>query len=370
MEAVRHSDKHASVPIILSGLTFLTGFLVTVSFLAGDDQGRVNLLYLLLLFVVIPLASLLVSLLLLVTRSNQGLAGWLLSLPVWPRHWRSHIAELVMSPLHRPWLFYASQLSAFMLGLGGLLGFMFLLLLSDVSFVWRSTLLKAEDLAPVLSAIAWPWQFWPEAQPTVAMLQTTQDFRSGAQTNDPRLLGEWWRFALAAQLTFNLLPRCLMLIIARMIYGYRTRLAASESSQLTISSAGDNQVHDINQSAPIVDHIDKSFALINWAQAPDMCLAALHSNIGQPDYETGRNQVTDSADGIGFPPTLKPVVLVKSWEPPLAELEDYLRLLPGAGYILPMDWDESGINPVTPAHIEEWCRFTGKIPQWQVLQWR
>jgi hypothetical protein len=64
------------------------------------------------------------------------------------------------------------------------------------------------------------------------------------------------------------------------------------------------------------------------------------------------------------------VVLVKSWEPPLAELGDYLSALPESmqRFILPLDWDEDSVQPIREIHLHEWRRFCGTLAGWQLLQ--
>jgi hypothetical protein len=63
-------------------------------------------------------------------------------------------------------------------------------------------------------------------------------------------------------------------------------------------------------------------------------------------------------------------VLVKSWEPPLAELADYLQT--GDGYLMPLDWKLSGSEStrkaIEPFHLEEWRRFTALQENWELLQ--
>ncbi|MFT7133731.1 MAG: hypothetical protein ACI81O_002449, partial [Cyclobacteriaceae bacterium] len=66
--------------------------------------------------------------------------------------------------------------------------------------------------------------------------------------------------------------------------------------------------------------------------------------------------------------SLAMVVLVKGWEPPLGELQDYLQSLVTGSYLLPVDWDESGVRRLTDVHLEEWRRFAGELDGWSVLQ--
>lgn len=350
------------IPLMLGVLALLAGFMATLAFLGGDEQGRVNLLYLLLLFVFIPLAGLLLSLLLLLLKSGQGLAGWLLALPFWPRHWHQSAFQPGSQAVRRAWLFYVSQLVGFCLGVGSLLAFMLILLGTDVSFVWRSTLLQAQDLAPTLQLLALPWRFWPEAQPSLALLQLSQDFRLGEQVHDASVLGQWWRFALAAQCTFNLLPRGVMLVVAHLSYRYKRQQSLKvTAAAVVVSRSGHNQVPKPGLLAPLVHTLKQPYQLVNWAQAPEPCLEyiTLHFDAPLATYPRGNAPQATTA------PTL---VLVKGWEPPMGELMDYLQTLSKGSYVLPLDWDQQGVKALSALHLDEWRRFTGLLDGWSVLQ--
>jgi hypothetical protein len=61
-------------------------------------------------------------------------------------------------------------------------------------------------------------------------------------------------------------------------------------------------------------------------------------------------------------------VLVKSWEPPMGELRDFLQSLPQPGFVLPLDWHESQLRAVKASHLKEWRRFSASLSGWSVLQ--
>lgn len=56
-------------------LGFCPGLVVTLSFISGDEQGRVNLLYLLILFVFLPVCGILISGLALFLPWGKGVVG-------------------------------------------------------------------------------------------------------------------------------------------------------------------------------------------------------------------------------------------------------------------------------------------------------
>lgn len=363
--------KKITVSLICLG--FLAGFLVGYGVLTGDAQGRVNLLYVLMLFAFLPVLALLLSLLLWLSGSTRGLVSGLFELPILPRQFATEVVALAASGRRKAWLIYQTQCVTLSFAGGGLLVYLLLLLGSDISFVWRSTLLEATDLLPLLNTLAIPWLFWPEAQPGLELLQRTQDFRLSAQSTNAPVLGQWWKFILAAQCTYNLLPRTLMLLITRYRY---LRQQENHSSQAANAQTSPrlNTGQDDRSLVPIVYSVAAPYVLLNWGNAPAVCQQSVASRLGAPGNTLSVDTLAVPGQGEAELLSHSVVVLVKSWEPPLAELGDYLLALPesrskgGARYLLPMDWTEQQVVPTRPNHLDEWRRFCSTLPGWQLLQ--
>jgi len=358
------------LPFLLALGGFCIGLVITLSFLSGDDEGRVNLLYLLLLFVFIPVAGFILSLLSLVLPLGRGLAESVIEIPIWPKQWRRELPGMEMTGIRRAWFFYLSQLLALSLGLGCLIGFFVILLVNDVSFVWRSTVLAASDLLPLLRFLALPWTFWHEAQPSLTLLQLSQDFRLGEPNTNALVLGQWWKYALAAQLTYNLLPRGLMLITSRVIYHSRQVAVIKIEEPGPEQRIAKNRIPEEGTLAPVVTGVSGPYVLINWAAASDFPIDYVSRKFGAPEFiekvapETGRG---DTQELVSRYRNATFVVLVKSWEPPMGELRDYLENLSTKGMILPLDWDTDHVNEIRDLHLGEWRRFSGTLDNWAVL---
>lgn len=355
------------ITVSLTCLGFLAGFLVGYGVLAGDAQGRVNLLYVLMLYAFLPVLALLLSLLLWLSGSSKGLVSGLFELPILPRQFSAEVVALAGSGSRKAWLFYQTQCVTLSFAGGGVLVYLLLLLGSDISFVWRSTLLEATDLLPLLNSLAIPWLFWPEAQPGLELLQQTQDFRLSAQPTNAPVMGQWWKFILAAQCTYNLLPRMLMLLLTRYRY---LQQAESHSRQATNGQTSSrlNTGQDERSLMPIVYSATTPYVLLNWANAPAVCQQLVASRLGVPDNTLAVDPLAVLDQGQLLSHAV--VVLVKSWEPPLAELGDYLLTLPGSGsrYLLPIDWSEQQVVTIRSNHLDEWRRFCSTLPGWQLLQ--
>jgi hypothetical protein len=363
--------KQITLSLICLGA--LAGILLGYGVLAGDAQGRVNLLYVLMLFAFLPVLALVLSVLLWLSGSGKGLVSGLFELPILPRHFAAEVVALAGSGHRKAWLFYQTQCLTMSFAAGGLLVYLLLLLGSDISFVWRSTLLEAADLLPLLKALALPWLFWPEAQPGLELLQQTQDFRLSAQTTDAPVLGQWWKFILAAQCTYNLLPRSLMLLVSRYRYLQQSATPANQTADEGISSRLNNGVDD-RTLVPVVYSVTAPYQLLNWANAPQLCQQSVTSKLGAATSTVTVDPLAEF-DSLEINPSRQSlVVLVKSWEPPLGELGDYLLSLPNSNsspeqrYLLPLDWNEQQVVPTRANHLDEWRRFCSTLPGWQLLQ--
>lgn len=369
MNTPHSQHRLKQITLSLTCLGALIGFLVGYGVLTGDAQGRVNLLYVLMLFAFLPVLALVLSLLLWLSGSGKGLVSSLLELPILPRHVAAEVVALAGSGNRKAWLFYQTQCLTLSFAGGGVLVYLLLLLGSDISFVWRSTLLEAADLLPLLKTLALPWLFWSEAQPGLELLQQTQDFRLSAQAVDAPMLGQWWKFILAAQCTYNLLPRTLMLLVSRYRYLQQTAAPANDVINGQSSQRLNTGVDD-RTPAPIIYSVVAPYVLLNWANAPALCQQSVATRLGAATSTVAVDPLAAYGSLEVEPSNQSVVVLVKSWEPPLAELGDYLLTLPDSGpkYLLPLDWNDQQVVSTRPNHLNEWRRFCSTLPGWQLLQ--
>lgn len=361
-------DHSRSLSLSLAMLGGFAGLALGYGVLSGDAQGQVNLLFLLLLFVVLPLLALVFSLILLIRPGGRGLVGWLLELPFWSTAWRREFLQRELSGDRKTWLVYQTQFFSLGFSAGGLLVYLLLLLATDISFIWRSTLLEAEQLLPLLNVIALPWRFWGEAQASLALLEQTRDFRLLPADQSANVVGLWWRYVLAAQICYSLLPRSVMLILARI---------ALHRQQATSPMAGDaNDSPRPARAAPalaeLLGELPTSARVLDWSGMPDSVQQSLRARLTpvgkvepvRPDSDYHTLPATGDDSAI--------VVVVKAWEPPLAELADFLVTIPNAGgasrLLLPLDWNGRGLQPLKTTHLNEWRRFAATLSGWKVAQ--
>ncbi|GAB5499616.1 MAG: hypothetical protein PsegKO_19270 [Pseudohongiellaceae bacterium] len=362
-------------------LAFLGGFIglvLSYGVLSGDNQGQVNLLFLLLLFVVVPMFALLLSLLLVVRPGGRGLVGWILEMPFTSPRLRREYLQRDLIGDRKAWLVYQTQFFSLGFSLGSLFLYLFLLLATDISFIWRSTLLEAEQVLPALNLIALPWAFWGEAQASLSLLEQTRDFRLLPADQSETVVGLWWRYVLAAQVCYSLLPRTLLLVLA----GYVLRRRGDRDLQPGISG---DRIRPKPMSQPLAElagEAPRGGQLLDWAGLPEHIAQTVNSRYQPRSGIQSVKPDTIYADLDAAGADVAIVVLVKAWEPPLAELADFLKTIPGAAgrnrLLLPLDWNRDKLQAVNSSHLQEWRRFAatletgekGRKPPWQVLQLR
>ena len=324
-------------------LGLLAGALISWPLLSGDARGQVNLLAVLMLLALLPLLTLLLSLLALLRRRDGSMCLLWQALPL-PAPWKQQLRQWRVSGESFWWLFYAGQWMATGFSLGNLGTFALLLLFSDLHFVWRSTLLDARDLQPWLDGLATPWRFWETAQPSLVQLEMSQGDRSAGPWGTAGLQ-DWWRFLLAAQLCYALLPRLLLAFWASRHLWRKHGIIADDRP--LVDAPLRNELPETAQRAA------EDALWVDAAWLPSDIAAGLPHSPVLHERELPEERTL--------------VIVVRAWEPPLAELADRLR--GRRGLLLPLDWDHSGLRPPRQEHIDEWRRFTATMDGWRVLRW-
>lgn len=362
---INKSYTHLSWGIAVAAL--IAGIFSTVAVTAGDGSGRVNLMYLVLLYVVLPLLSLLIFALFWALKKPPFLVGTLAQLSLWPRSWRDALPELKREQRFQPWLFCQSQKAMLAFNVGCLLSFITLLLFNDLSFVWRSTVLNAEDIYPFLAFIAAPWAFIDSAQPALELLVTTRDSRLAANPAGGTEYGLWWKFLVAAQLCYGILPRLLLLWLAN--HRFNAQPAQVAEAVMPVSAPLVNRPPEAPALAQVVSAtaVPEPYCLVIWADLPQSLVEKVTAQMGAPEqtFHAGPHGQMDQELAAEADPRRK-LVLVAAWEPPLGELNDFLQQ--GQGALMPLDWRNTDFAPVSALHLDEWRRFCHPLEQWQLLQ--
>jgi hypothetical protein len=109
---------------------------------------------------------------------------------------------------------------------GALVVLAYLVTFTDLAFAWSTTLdLSSRTVHALTDALSWPWAWLDSARPSAALVEATRYARyggryvteaTGPRAVDPAVVGSWWPFLAAAIVTYGLLPRLAMLIVAEL----------------------------------------------------------------------------------------------------------------------------------------------------------
>ena len=366
MQKNEHFLRLRSLSVALGVIALTLGLLASVAVLRGDDFGRVNLLYSLSLFALLPSIGLVVTLLLIFLGRRSGIAALLIELPLAPKKLTSLLLTQRSGVRRQTALFSLSQSLTLSFATGNLVGFILMLLATDVSFVWRSTLLDAAILFPILDTLASPWGFWQAAQPSLEMLNQTQDFRLRGALLEGNYVGQWWQFLLAAQLCYSIVPRALLWLFANNKFKRAAQRQDNEQGPRHQLAAA-TPAPESDKLAASVSVIPANAVLFDCAHTSDALLSKIEKSLRVSASVKAPESFDLKLDGIS--PTSKSplVIVVRSWEPPLAELADSILEAFSAEqrrnlFIAPIDWESNQqqgdhlIQPVV-AHTQEWRRF-------------
>ena len=270
--------------------------------------------------------------------------------------------------------------------------------------LWRSGLRRWTDL---LSA---PWAgLFPDAQPSQQLIESTRYFRlqdgSFPSAVSPVGLGGWWRFLIMSMLVYGLVPRLITWFVARQRFrsalnasfrsfpGVGDVLARLNSELVETAAQGqengiadrDGDVQDVGAQ---IDIADRSVTVVDWSavvddetQAREWLRQSAGVNAiswnragGALPIEQDARTIDDVAEQAGGVDVL---VLVKSWEPPMAELFDFLRELraqvPQERMILiaPVGIGEDGsASPADSEGIDTWRSAVARTGDpWMHVLW-
>lgn len=335
------------VPLWLWLVAFFLGIALAAASLNYAPTGRINVLWLWLLWAGLPLLGSFISLWLLCVGRTQP----------WLFRWREHRIHWHPSPAERLRMLLTLQQLWLIAGLGLLLGYLTLLLFTDLAFGWSSTLVdEPQRVAGWMQIVAAPWQwFWPSAVPSYELVEATRYARINPLANQVEWAGDWWRFLLASLLFYNLLPRLLIAFGIALVLHWRGH------HQLLVRAPA-----PATDTAPqIKSSVD---ALANWQSAPalnweivDVTGTPARLQLGIEDWQKDEQAFKEFLQS----PPQKLRWQVNATRSPVAELSDLINLARRAGV------QQQALRAIANAatdpqrHIASWRAFANK----QQLVW-
>ncbi|MDT0595064.1 DUF2868 domain-containing protein [Glaciecola petra] len=364
------SASTLSRPILIIG--FLLGFAFSIGVLIGDDAGRVSLLGLMVVYAFVPLLGALLSVISLVKGKGINFAR-LLSEFLPSKSLKSYLHKAHQLKMDKPWFFLQSQGAALAYALSSFFVFILYLLITDMNFVWRSTILGAEQVLPLLELIALPWWFVESAQPSIELIRATQDSRLNESYTNVVVFGQWWKFVLATIFVYSFVLRGVLLFVAKV---WLKKLASenrknnTKSNTVNITDAFNSNIEKHRKTTklyklePVTQTLPKKYALMNWASLSQKILSQLRL---EPIEELPQGPFIFDVDLLEkLQSNSTQLLLVKAWEPPMGELQDYMEHTRGLLY--PINYKKDKVIAPLPIHLEEWQRFTAKLPNWGIYQ--
>lgn len=315
--------------------------MVTMSGLLFYDGGQqIN--------VTVILGFILLQLILTLYTAAQGLLGWQPWAPLLRRLQRQRLASPpspALSPLIGPLMTRTAQAAGLAFALSGLVTLLLSVVFLDLAFGWSTTLeTSAASWYQLASIVASPWSGWlPVAAPSLELVTETRFFRlaGAAATTDPARWGAWWPFVAMAWLTWATLPRLLFLIVASLDLrrrctlalrhhpGYPALLWRLETPAVDTGSdtTDSGQLPPTPTSATLA--IPPTPLVVCWAGAAPAPLLALDDDAlvragGRQSLQADREALATLA-ARRQPRDRQLLVVTRGWEPPTAELEDFLE---------------------------------------------
>ena len=360
LESQSMLQKLSTLGNFIGLFSLIFGFFAGLGLLSYSGHAPVNVIYYLLFAMFIPVLSMLVS---IVSLLSSGTVFSALSL-FFPLHWietvlgffsfkdKVDVFNNLFSPELKKWMFMSRlQLFSLLFSVGLLLALLVMVVSKDIAFSWSTTLhILPIEFFKLLACIGFPWgSFLPSAIPSVELIEMSHYYRLGGDLDRQMIqnadkLGAWWKYLAMVTLFYAIFLRFLLWLATR--YGYKEQLekdfleldgvqkllrefktpfvstkAPKVEKHLEIIEKNDEQVsHSISR---VYD------AVIGWNFSKDEILLLNDSkDISSSTISTagGNNSFIEDQEVAKM--ASKTVILyVKSWEPPTMDFVDFVEEL-------------------------------------------
>lgn len=360
----------------LAGLLTLAGFVLgwgaALGVLAFETgSGRINVVLVLALLVAVPVVMLALSVLAALPMAGASripgvelLVGglrWLSTgriamrlVPAAQRDalaafWGRGVGHGRLYGTAQKWLLLAvSQAAALAFGVGAVVGTLGLVVFTDLAFGWSTTLeIASADFHRVVWWLARPWSaLWVDAVPTAELVEATRFFRvdpTVPEAIDPGFYGRWWPFVLAAIGTYAVFPRALWagFCVWRLHRSVRVALFQTPGVGELLDRMQSPLIEMGQEGAGLAAEADEPGAvdwaserrppgcIISWAESADAASVSriFGAETPAPLRAGGNSSLDDDRAAIAAAATASGdvAVVVRGYEPPVAELLDFFR---------------------------------------------
>lgn len=382
--------SEASAAVLARLLALLAGFAAMAGFLLGSERALVNVFLFLAVFVLLQfLLSLLAAT--MMWRTVRGHVP--MALPLHPARWivqrslpdRRTLRE-AQPVLRMLFLRYGQELGA-LFTLGAALAFLLVPALGEFSFVWGSTFNPGAGFVQSLAeTLALPWSTWlplATVPPDVVANSRFHPATVVLDSADIESMRGWWPFLWACLLVYALLPRLLLWVLSRLFFrrllvrsflhypGAEQVLARMQAQLVSTrgsAAAAAAGAPDLEPAPLAIALTDTSLLVLDYG-------GALGSG-GPADFEelmtvpctqvvlVGSATLQNDLDCLTDLPVAaseRLLLVVKAWEPPLAELRDLLEPLAGVPRCTVLLAPLPG-RPTPHRKVEDWRSFARSLP--------
>lgn len=381
-------------PALLSWVGFTVAAFLGAATMAGllltNPQGIANAPLILFWFVFIPALLTGFSLLSLVrARSRRGGTALYHCIP--KRWWGSGYVGIEQflpqtTPLLSIRLIVWAQGWGMAFAISGLAAFFAVLAINDIGFVWGTTFTYSDDaIAAVCRLLSLPWSSWLDNATVTETMITNSRYHPSLATHaelNLSTLRAWWPFLAMSILVYGMGSRLLGWLVSNIVYRQflKNTLLHWPGAQRTLhrlrqpvietqtSSQPESRLTPSDEPAPNARRsLTSKQTVFNWNDAitdeqwpyygDQLALAA-----DQPFTDLGRDWVKDqqTIQALANSSTDHLTILVKGWEPPMAELRELiqpLNTLPSATLALvPL-----GSTAIAPRKVADWRQFATQL---------
>lgn len=334
---------------LLWPLALLLGLGLAAGSLSYTPAGRINVLWIWLIWAGLPLVG---SLVCLWAIFFGGERPWLFRWGSRTLHWHPSTRQRLemLAILQRLWR---------VLAIGMLLGYWMLLLFTDLAFGWSSTLLDDSNLITSLArSLAWPWHsLWPGAVPDADLVAATRYVRIDPNLGDPQvqMAGNWWKFLMASLICYNYLPRLVLSgIIAWRLRGLSDRALEIRGPQDSSGLVSDSHAPSAQQD--LLTHWNNAQTIcweLDDAHDPAASMGSAAANMGKASWSEDEAAMKQLL--IQRPTRL--LWRVNASRSPVAELADLIAMGRAAGVNEQALFAVANASTDPARHIASWKTF-------------
>ncbi len=364
--------SHVGVATNFLGLfALIIGFITGMGLLSYNGQEPINIIYYLFFAMILPVSSMMLSLLSALSKGRVFGFLTLLSPLYWIekmvgffsfKHQFDVLKEGISANLQK-WIFLKRlQLLSLLFSIGLFIALIFMVVSQDIAFSWSTTLeISAKNFHDFLVMVALPWRdIFPSTIPSLDLVEMSQHYRLGAKLDGEMVshadkLGAWWQYLAMATFFYAIILRSLFYLftvnrlqhileqeflnlhgVKRLLREFRTpfvstkapeeekHLEIKEETKLHIKALSESQ-DDTTQTVIIDDYHN----IVGWNLSEDEILLVNDSKNIRANFVdvVGGSYTFEEDERVAKEAKGRVLLYVKSWEPPTMDFVDFLEEL-------------------------------------------